>query len=172
MSTHDKLDQTGARRLERLAKLLDAHRDNGVRFTLATWVEKNLSPDNVNGVTRFEALVEDGWCGTAACAIGLAMLDRGFNKLGFGRASGRFPIPSFKNRISWDAVQAFFRISSADARYLFGAKSYTEHNLPTTGDDGARVVATRIRGYIDGCIRDQIAASAATKTKPGKSAAV
>lgn len=60
-------------------------------------------------------------CGTAACAIGHATLIPEFQEEGFQRFwSG----VKYKGAVSWDAVEAFFEISSSEAHWLFGGDQY------------------------------------------------
>jgi hypothetical protein len=121
------------KRLLRLAELLEAHRDNGTRFDLSLW-RRDYAGDG-----------EDEWCGTKACAVGLACVDPKFKRAGLAWSSP-FAAPKYKERIGWDAVVSFFGLENLqEASYLFEKGSY---NGDMTGNVAARKVAKRIRAVV------------------------
>lgn len=70
-------------------------------------------------------------CGFTACAIGHAMVDARFDKLGFGSVNHRDTLRNFKPYFNgfdnWDAVEAFFEIDNRTAEYLFLDYNYPLH---------------------------------------------
>lgn len=88
-------------------------------------------------------------CGTAACAIGLAMDIPWFISRGFKRAheSDRFPTYTGKKGSRenwldcWDAVEKFFGINFDEAFHLFSSATYASNYDP-------KAVATRIRKFV------------------------
>jgi hypothetical protein len=127
-----KLTANQKKWFEYMALMLELHHDNGVRFDLGRWI-------------NYDARDDDGWCGTKACACGLASINPTFNQAGFKRLyenSFRF---TFENKEGWGAVTAFFKITMLQAEYLFAAWSYKGK---TKGDEAARNVARRIREFI------------------------
>ncbi len=117
--------------LAKVADLLEQHHDNGVRFDLRDWIDYDAEDDI------------DAWCGTKACACGLAASDPEFIKAGF-TLSGRMII--FNGNLNWTAVKEFFDLDYKDAQYLFSDNSYPDKDKQS--DAGARVVAKRIREFI------------------------
>ncbi len=118
---------------EYMALMLELHHDNGVRFGLRGWVVFDTT--DTSG--------EDNWCGTKACACGLASLNHTFQQAGFN--FNKYEV-TFGNLSSWSAVQEFFGITLMQADYLFSASSY--RGGKTYGDRGAQTVARRIRKFI------------------------
>lgn len=117
-------------RLLHLADLLDAHHDNGVRFDLLDWHYRNAR--------------EQEWCGTKACAVGLACLDPKFNAEGL-KLDGSAPY--FKHQSGWWAVKTFFDLGEGEDKHLFWHRAYKE---TPKGDAGAKEVANRIRQVVSG----------------------
>ena len=119
-------------RLLKLAALLDKHRDNGVRFDLADW--------------RVEGKEKD-WCGTKACAVGLACTHPEFVSDGLGLQSSNGFAPTYQNGdySGWDAVQEFFDLDWDSSWWLFAA---SEYKGKTYGNAAARKVAKRIRQFV------------------------
>lgn len=117
--------------LLKLAALLEKHRDNGVRFDLSVWYEKD--PD---------------WCGTKGCACGLAALNPAFKKAGFREENSVItftdPVDGYEYE-DWAAVRHFFGIGYVASEYLFSSGSYTGKMY---GDAAARKVAKRIRAFV------------------------
>lgn len=61
-------------------------------------------------------------CGTTCCAIGAAMLDPRFQKLGL--TSDNNACPLYQGLSHWDAVNAFFGLTNEQAVRLFSASEY------------------------------------------------
>lgn len=80
-------------------------------------------------------------CGTAACAVGCAMLSPEFQKMGLKTFDG---MPKYRSAINWDAVERFFRLNGAEATHLFSSESY----LGQGGDPFPKQVAKRIRKFV------------------------
>lgn len=116
-------------RLTRLATKLLAHHDNGVRFNLRRWVLKDC--------------YEPSWCGTSACAVGLACLDPEFNAEGLV-LGGEFP--RFLHHVGWEAVNAFFGLTYQQSEHLFYIGAYPLSKQ--TGEVAARAVAARIMALV------------------------
>lgn len=130
------------RRLLKLADLLEADAKNrrGIQFHFSEWgtVRKPKKPLS---------------CGTTACAMGLAALSGAFKRQGL-----RYSIDQSYSEIDIcfrvkdgtmlyggiNAAMELFDISEDHATWLF-----TSHNglSDTTGADGERAVASRIREY-------------------------
>jgi hypothetical protein len=132
-------------RLLYLADKLDNHKDNGVRFDLRTWVLKKAKIKKKS----------TNWCGTAACAVGLAMLDKNFQAVGFGQDQPIInPVPTFKGRVGNGAVAELFDIGFAAVEYLFMPSSYPHQS----GKRAAKAVAKRIREFVknNGIVPDHV----------------
>jgi len=127
-------------RLERLAALLEGHRDREApRFDLQSW---GASKSRRGG---FLCLREDS-CNAAACAVGLACSSSVFANDGLSYeadANGAIT-PIFGDFQGWTAVKAFFDLDQSQAARLFAAHSYEL----TEGEAAPRAVATRIRQTI------------------------
>lgn len=115
-----------------LASLLDNHKDNGVRFDLRTWMKTNVKIKKKGGA----------WCGTAACAIGLAMLDKNFQAIGFGIDTNGGP--AYDVARGTKAVCQLFDIPFSAVDYLFMPASYPRQS----GKTAAKAVAKRIREFV------------------------
>lgn len=74
---------------------------------------------------NFEMDCWRGRCGTEACAVGWACLDKDFNKEGLHldnvATAGNAPVfcPEFGPFNGWDAVTEFFQLTMREALYLF-----------------------------------------------------
>jgi hypothetical protein len=124
------------KRLTRLAGILEDHADNGVRFDLTQWLD----------VDAIECGGRKEWCGTKACAVGLALLDKSFRRQGLSVDSGYFHAqPEFDGATGFTAVQVFFGITRDDVDMLFMPESYAGK---IEGNTAARKVARRIRQYV------------------------
>jgi hypothetical protein len=127
------------KRLLKLASLLHDHSngrrvripgDGAPRFSMWTWIGSGDS------------------CGTAACAVGCAMLSPWFQKQGLGTRLSReeilgrrVSVPKFGRRKEFPAVAAFFEISLGDAMQLFHPGSYPKDPTP-------KQVALKIRKFV------------------------
>lgn len=106
-----------------------------VEFDINTWQDKSRSC-NLNGK-----------CGTAACAVGAAMLWAPFNWMGLVEKDFA---PAYKGYAGWDAVVKFFGFPghyswmNADANHLFEGSSY----YGTPKEDVRAEVIRRIRHYV------------------------
>ena len=128
-----------------LANALEKHHDNGVRFDLGCWFERRYDVDH-------------NWCGSEACAVGLAMSIPEFNRKGLGIAgncvqpalykgptispfekykvieSGRTPIyPSERDAnvsIGFASVMWFFGLSGMEVAWLFVGSAYDQPDDP------------------------------------------
>lgn len=134
-------------RLTRLAKLLDEiNATKPSRFDISSWAQGSRHP-----------------CGTTACAVGWAGLDRSFQAEGFGLFVMGYDgkhhqtrtvdelnewsllgvFPAYQDKKHWAAVRLFFGIDARTANWLFDAEAYGESVDPSAGD-----VANRIRAVI------------------------
>ena len=132
--------------LLKLAALLEKHRDNGVRFDLSKWYQKSYWPHLRVGDPLYKK--DPDWCGTQACACGLAALNPAFKKAGFREENSVIiftdPVDGYEYE-AWAAVRHFFGIEYDEAEYLFSSASYTGK---TYGAAAARKVAKRIRAFV------------------------
>lgn len=112
-------------------------------FNLISWVTLNFN---------------EGFCNTAACAVGTAMLHPDIQKMGLkpgfvdDEGYGRFSVdPTYKGLKSWKAVEAFYEIKDYEATYLFDSYSYE-----SLGETTPKEVAERIRKFVkEGTIPDK-----------------
>jgi hypothetical protein len=146
-------------RLIRLAELLEADAANptGLKFDLEHWG----APAEYSGVNfeGREALLEQGIalkevskqivnCNTAACAVGLAVLNEAFKEEGLTGSinyNGEL-IPSFNGNEGWGAVRYFFDIEVPCSEQLFSADAYPAHKRK--GAEAELAVAKRIRELV------------------------
>lgn len=143
-------------RLELMATLMDeVAADQALlsHFDLKSWVRSNHDDDNEqapkplgNRDPAVDLKNELHTCGTTACAVGFATLDKRFRAQGLRMhvASGcSFPCyVGTEGRggfTGWLAVQKFFDLEYEMADYLFHSDHYSE------GKDGPADVAARIR---------------------------
>lgn len=125
-------------RLGRLAMKMERIRPTKTRhFHLAHWEEE-----------------QD--CGTAACAVGYAMVDPWFNARGLKRDP--FGVPVCGIYRGGSAAIEFFRLSRRDMEHLFYPGHY---KLDERGNP--RVVAKRIREFLAKCERRSALAEAEGK---------
>jgi hypothetical protein len=110
-------NRTRNARLLKLVALLraNARRKTGIKFDYGSW---GTIADKENPVS----------CGTTACAFGLAAVSGEFKRLGLGyklRGSTEFGPVRFEFLLNGKAIQALnaaqkvFKLSSAEAKYLF-----------------------------------------------------
>lgn len=128
-------------RLNILKKALLKHEDNGIRFDMDRWFVENCKDKN--------------WCGTQACAMGLASTLAEFKKEGLREHFGtiEFHYFDFTKNVDFQvtvydyhAAAKLFDISLDDAKYLFCPVFYKKHQK---GNKGAKTVARRIAQYIN-----------------------
>lgn len=137
------------RRLLKLADLLeaDAKRKRGVQFDLGTWGEFDSGEPAVS-------------CNTTACAMGLAALSGAFARQGLGyrtrkpygpdEEGGSIDITFKGAGDDMKATVALFGIHYAEAAWLFTPDAYDDE---TTGAKAERMVAKRIRDFVNGKAR-------------------
>ena len=141
-------------RLLKLADLLeaDAANDKGIKFDLryvairSEWLddhtaERDFAPADV---VPFD-------CGTAACAVGLAVVSGAFKEEGLTyRVSEYFGVvPVFGRHDGWGAAEeAFFELTEEQSDFLFQSTQYPRGL--SSGADGERYVAQRIRDFVAG----------------------
>lgn len=146
-----QLQASQAPNIEALNKLIELleqtaeHPKPGEFFNLAFWFLDG--PDEEDDIGEEQPTD----CGTTACAIGRAALHPWFNAQGFrlgsnfsiyeGYSPSRFPAYGYFSH--WDAVQAFFGLTEADAHMLFKADSY-----PDKDQRNPQAVAQRLRQYL------------------------
>lgn len=157
-------------RLLRLADLLeaDAANPNGVKFDLRGWAipSKHLEAwdslwafreKNPDHLRFFEPAAEvQVSCGTAACAMGLAVISGAFLNEGLsyeidlsdGQLSPVFTDERGLRHASWAAAIEFFDLKDSDGDYDWGAANHlfdaTEYE-PSHGAEAELEVARRIR---------------------------
>lgn len=154
-SKRDRL--IGIKRLTRLADYLETI--NPKNFDLSTWAEHNEIYDAEDELKPFKTVmreIQEGACGTTACACGHAAMIPEFRKAGlkleFNEEDYRsvedlavdfiFRPPGSVNVYSGlDAAEMFFKLSDREAEYLFMPATYDEN--PTR-----KVVVKRIRQQI------------------------
>lgn len=146
------------RRLLKLADLLDADAENkkGIKFDLSIIAKPAIPGEEVDGFSgdfsRGQKPTYD--CGTAACAIGLAIVSGAFKREGFkyyiSRNNGLQP--KYNDSFGFGAAERkFFDLSEAESHFLFLPRSYAG-NTPK-GAHGERRVAKRIRNFANGKIK-------------------
>lgn len=119
-------------RLQRLKRLLLA--EKAWNFDMHSWFDAspgthfNLTPRD--GTSEWADIEPHNFCGTAACALGTAALDPQFQAEGlrliakldqFGDFDG--VQPSYRDKVLFEAAQAFFGITYNQAYNLFGLSS-------------------------------------------------
>lgn len=132
------MDKEGKKRLLKLADLLHDH-SRGRRMTIPG-----------DGRPRFDlsAWIRDEDCGTAACAVGSAMLSPWFQQRGLRTVRVKawtgtiINAPAFGRKKEFDAVSAFFGVDIDDAMNLFHPLRYGPE-APTP-----KQVAKRIRALV------------------------
>jgi hypothetical protein len=87
-------------------------------------------------------------CGTTACAVGWAAVDKNFNAEGFYLFN---TIPHLRTEHetlkSWDAVKVFFELTSTQVYHLFSDEEYSDDGDSPSGATAVDVIA-RIRALI------------------------
>ena len=94
-------------------------------------------------------------CGTTACAIGYATAYPPFVKEGF-RWLDSWGVPTYKNKTSFDAVEAFFDLTYPQARQLFSDSTADSQGIgkedwafpPHKPATAKRAVLARIRNFL------------------------
>jgi len=111
------------------------------RFDLSAWFEHSYTEPGAKG------------CGTAACAVGFAMLHPWFQKQGLKPSTDVTRQPQTPDDFfdsgpatdtgyyGWGAADAFFDVPDEASSWLFSSASYTRSPRPAT-------VAKRIREYV------------------------
>lgn len=162
-------------RMRLMLTLLEEIRDRPAHnrlFSLAEWHSKvqfgprkgvkpltDLRRNLIESSGRAE-LEHEPFCGTMACAIGHAMLDRRFNALGFHakplgpRALGEYlpaylpPGSEVEPLKGWEAVCSFFGIEDAEACELFMPYRYPDGDWTKV-----QAVIDRVReSLLHGCV--------------------
>jgi len=122
----------------------DASNKTGARFDLRKWIAPYS--EQGEGDTKREKWKPALDCGTAACAIGLAMMHPWFNERGFHFNLHNIPAYTNENNLTyvqWNAICEFFDIYLHEAEYLFSANNYGRH----MGTYAEISVADRIRKF-------------------------
>ena len=142
-------------RLTRMRDLLvaDAANPKGIKFELATWVRRSRPIND-----KYTFLFNKGekpavGCGTAGCAMGLAMLSGEFEADGLrikyvhmpGNENAFLIEPLFGDKGNYHAAAALFEISYSEALWLFGPSQYSV----TKGAEAELEVARRIDVLLD-----------------------
>ena len=149
--------------LLKLADMLeaDAVKKDGIKFNMNCVVE---FPELENDEEELARLYPVGQptiamsCGTSACAMGLAMLSGEFPELSYWvshdfRADGSLErvqvYPTINGtRMHYDAAAVdLFEIDHHQSHFLFSPAYYGDEQ-PTTGAEGERFVAQRIRDFV------------------------
>lgn len=132
-------------RLIKLAELLEADAANphGIKFDLGQW--GSVTSGDVDAMVDIS-------CGTAACAMGLAVLSGAFSGVGLYNASisMREIIPAIRGESDdggFCAAAALFGIEPWDAEHLFCADTYPDDAV-ITGAEGELMVSARIREFV------------------------
>lgn len=117
------------KRLKQLSYMLKNHHKlfkaekKPMRFDIQYWFDPG-KPD----YTSDKAIKPGISCGTAACALGSAALYPPFKKAGlkFMRCDSFFNeyVPMYKDFVGFYAGDRFFKISSAESRWLFDPQEY------------------------------------------------
>jgi hypothetical protein len=137
---------TGRKRLLKLADLLekDAKNKKGIKFDLSYWAKpaKNIGKNMSFSSTATIPMN----CGTAACAVGLAVISGIFKRQGFSYTFERYLnywsdpgnkiweydfVPKFRRYSEMEAACKFFSIDWDNGYWLFMEESYSG---PTTDD--------------------------------------
>lgn len=149
--------------LLKLADMLeaDAAKADGIKFDMNYVVE---FPDLENDEDEIAKLYPVGQppiamsCGTSACAMGLAMLSGEFPELSYtvqhdynldGSLAAVSVYPTIGGlRTNYDAAAVdVFEIDQHQSHFLFSPAYYSD-DQPTTGAEGERFVAQRIRDFV------------------------
>lgn len=100
-------------------------------------------------MTRWKNLTTS--CGTSACAAGLAASDGWFRKRKLYIRSNIYSCnlghPAFRRKVGYDAVEAFFRLSTVTTHYIFSPFRY-RGQYGTWTDIPRSAVAKRVAAVI------------------------
>lgn len=138
-------------RLKTLRRALLEHKDNGIRFDMGHWWDKYACDRGEDGTTH--------WCGTSACAWGLASTIKEFQKAGVHRLGGGvyYTFVDY-SKVDFDKYQQdgvresvggypgaalFFDITENEAVFLFSPDRYKREKTKAT------TVARRITRFIE-----------------------
>ena len=157
--TTKKLPSTavGRRRLLKLAGLLEADAKNkkGIKFDLGTWAKPASLDYGAQYASAKEATAPAYDCGTAACAVGLALVSGAFVREGLTIAAKKWSlyrtddfiaVPKFGRLREFSAVNKFFALTKDQSGFLFQPYAYRN----TKGAAAERAVAKRIRDFVAG----------------------
>lgn len=108
-----------------------------LKFDMGLWSDKTK-----------EEILEEGLCGTRACALGSAALYPKFNKLGL-HLSLYSTVPTFKGETTAEAGAAFFKIGKDEALWLFVGNYRAERKDDGCGKVKPKDVARRVAVLID-----------------------
>jgi hypothetical protein len=133
-------------RLERLAKELRnfaRRKKTNLKFDLGSWVDTtdDYRHEDPTVVAR-GALNADNYCGTTACACGLAALIPEFNKKGFKLQLdtwGDLATITYKDWEGFAAAEEFFGLTDREAAFVFHPSYYDDLD-----PNDPKVVANRI----------------------------
>lgn len=133
-------------RLLKLASILDTVPRK--KFNLEYWISNQSDEQPTTGTVNE--------CGTAGCAIGWAMSDRGFRKaglkptiddIGFFVRKHFITIPYYKGAKNFEAVALFFGIEENQAEHLFLDWYYPEQGNKTTPKQVAKKIRKFVKNY-------------------------
>lgn len=111
-------------RLATLSARLRRGEFGNIKFDLSCWFDTEPEYlDHAPSHVAEQALAGNNYCGTAACAVGLACVLPELREEGL-RFHNNSPTPKFERWLAWDAVQMFFDLSAREADLLFGTTSY------------------------------------------------
>jgi hypothetical protein len=115
------------KRMKHFAKILQEHHDNGILFYMRDWLCTYKKGDG----QRRPLGTDENWCGTSACALGLAALDPVFNKQGLRHSYSKLGLRCSNSSIMFyhgngrcvdygvNAGAVFFGIHWHTAEWLF-----------------------------------------------------
>jgi len=119
--------KTRVKRLSMLKDMLDRHDElfPKAKFDINEWlcVDGQWEPENED--KTLACLMKEGFCATAACALGSAALYKPFNKMGLKVLKN---VPTFNGEIGFEAGEDFFGISYEESNFLFNPSSYDKDN--------------------------------------------
>lgn len=116
-----------------LKEKLEEQKTGKVVFSLSSWILPRHHRAGTNEALAASSqrpdILEHGFCGTSACAVGYACLDERFNAQGL--VLGRFNDPCYRTSACWDAVERFFEIDGVASIHLFSEGTYPNHGSTT-----------------------------------------
>lgn len=132
---------------------------NKERLTiLADFVEANAVDNKFNMMTFFSRKATDpedlrNKCGTTACLAGWGCLVPEFKKEGYKAKLYDVTrpelgiVPTYNDKIMFDALEDFFDLTPEQTSYLFGEYSDLEDTV-SRDNDGVELAVSRIRNFV------------------------